>query len=578
SGVTTSITPTIGSNGDDSTVTYDIHAVTSDLAEGTTITIKYTATVQQTYNSSDPVFASDALNSSSLVTYSLTDGATSCTDDSYAGGVIIPITTSKVIVNSESEYVPGDSVTFRLSMDIPSGDTQNIVFDDFFPLPVFDVTSISTSFGTDIKLSNDDTAGLTPTAITHNSSTNSLNITWPDLDTTEAKVISVDITATISTDPFSDGLSLTNLFQGSTENTAGEAALEINSVPLVVRAPSLAITLIDNAATTVDAGDVITYTLTIENTGGANAHDITVNAPAITGLDGAVLTSVTVDGATPTAHTGSLADGNLKLDDTVPAGSTVVITYTPDVSSDVTPRQTINSTAEAAWASANGAPAFPAESSEKTLTVASASISTSINNVSPNGSGSSSNFVVGDTVTYLVEVTLPEGETSGLSITTELPGGVEFDASSPAVSTTGFVGTVDTNATVTPTGWFTSGQDVVFNFDSPSTTVVTNDNDINNNTFSFTFDAIVRDVSANAALNAPQTKTLDTDLTYNSFSGATVNTSIAGAFVEHELEVTTSLSPSASLQAGDTVTTTITVKNVGTATAYDININSALNA
>ena len=579
SGVTTSITPTTGTSGDDTTVTYDIHAaVTSDLAEGTTITIKYTATVQQAYKSSGSVLASDVLNSSSLATYSLTDGATSCTDDSYAAGVIIPITTSKVIVNSGSEYVPEDEVTFRLSMNIPSGDTQNIVFDDFFPLPVFDVTNISTSFDTDIKLSDDDTAGLTPTAITHNSSTNSLNITWPNLDTTEAKVISVDITATISTDPFSDGLSLTNLFQGSTENTAGEAALEINSVPLVVRAPSLAITLTDNAVTTVDAGDVITYTLTIENTGGANAHDITANAPAITGLDGAVLTSITVDGLTTTAHTGTLADGTLKLDDAVPAGSAVVITYTRDVSADVTPRQTINSTAEAAWASANGAPAFPAESSEKTLTVASASISTSINNVSPNGSGSSSSFVVGDTVRYLVEVTLPEGETSGLRITTELPGGVEFDANSPVVSTSGFEGTVDTDPTVSPTGSFTSGQDVVFNFDSPSTTVVTNDNDINNNTFSFTFDAIVRDVAANAALNAPQTKTLDTDLTYNSFSGTAVNTNIAGAFVEHELEVTTSLSPSASLQAGDTVTTTITVKNVGTATAYDININSALNA
>ncbi|WP_426369441.1 tandem-95 repeat protein [Pseudocolwellia sp. HL-MZ7] len=578
SGVTTSITPTTGTSGDDTTVTYDIHSVTGDLAASTTITIQYTATVQQAYKSTDSVFASDALGSASLATYSLTAGAVNCMDNSSAGGVIIPITTSKVIVNSAAEYVPGQAVTFRLSMNIPSGDTQNIVFDDFFPLPVFDVTSISTSFGTDIVLSVDDTAGLTPSNIEHVSSTNSLNITWPDLNTTEAKVISVDITATISTDPFSDELSLTNLFQGSTENTAGEAALEINSVPLMVRAPSLSITLIDNASATVDAGDVITYTLTIENTGGADAHDITANAPAITGLDGAVLTSVTVDDTATTAYSGTLADGDLTLNNAVPAGSIVVITYTRDVSDDVTPRQTINSTAEAAWASANGAPAFPAESSEKTLTVASASISTSINSVSPNGSGSSSNFVVGDTVTYLVEVTLPEGETSGLSITTELPGGVEFDASSPAVSISGFAGTVDTDPTVTPTGSFTSGQDVVFNFDSPSTTTVTGDNDTSNNTFSFTFDAIVRDVAANAALNAPQTKTLDTDLTYNSFSGTTVNTSVSGSFVEHELEVTTSLSPSSSLQAGDTVTTTITVKNVGTATAYDIDINSALNA
>ncbi|WP_426359334.1 tandem-95 repeat protein [Pseudocolwellia sp. HL-MZ19] len=578
SGTTTSITPATGISGDDTTVTYDIHSVTGDLVAGTTITVKYTATVQQTYQSGDHVFASDALGSSSLATYSLTAGAANCDDNSFAGGVIIPITTSKVIVNSAAEYVPGQDVTFRLSMNIPSGDTQNIVFDDFFPLPVFDVTSISTSFGTDIVLSDDDTANLTPTAITNNSSTNSLNITWPDLNTTEAKVISVDITATISTEPFSDGLSLTNLFQGSTENTAGEAALEINSVPLMVRAPSLSITLIDNASATVDAGDVITYELTIENTGGADAHDITANAPAITGLDGAVLTSVTVDGTPTTAYSGTLAGGDLELDDAVPAGSKVVITYTRAVSANVQPRQIINSTAEAAWASANGASPFPAESSEKTLTVADAVINTSISSISPNGSGTSSNFVVGDTVTYLVEVTLPEGETSGLSITTELPGGVEFDASSPAVSISGFAGTVDTDPTVTPTGSFTSGQDVVFNFDSPSTTTVTGDNDTSNNTFSFTFDAIVRDAAANAALNAPQTKTLDTDLTYNSFSGPTVNTSVTGSFVEHELEVTTSLSPSASLQAGDTVTTTITVKNVGTATAYDIDIDSALNS
>lgn len=574
------ITPNVTPNGDGTTtVTYDIHNVTGDLPVGTTITLQYTATIAQTFTATgDSILATDNLNTSSSAQYDLTGGAVSCSDISSASTSIEAITTNKSIVAPQPDYAPGDTITFRLSMTVPSGDTKNIVFEDFLPLPVFDVSTISTTFGTHVKLASTDTAGLTPTAISHNIATNALQITWPDLNTDSGKIIAVDVDVTIVDDPFADNLSLTNLFQGGSENSLAETSAVLGNVSLQVGAPDLSISVIGDAAGAVDAGDTITYELTIENLGGADAYDVTANVPTIAGFEAAALVTVTIDGNPTVAYTGTLAGGDFQLDNPLAEGSVVVVTYTVDLADTINPGQAIEPEANIVWSSGAGAAPYPVLAPDEIMTVdvTNAEVLVTVGAVSPNGSPG--NIVVGDTVTYQVNVTLPEGTTPDLVLGINLPAGLEYVIASSAVNTTGFVGTVDTGPSVGTSGAVNTGQTVTVAFDAPSDTVVTSDNNDGNNSFVFTFDAKVNDVPANNGISATQTKTATADLTYSGIVGAGINTTVSSSFAEHNLAVTTAVSPSSSLQVGDTVTTTITLVNNGTAPAYDVVITSDVNS
>ena len=577
-GVDVVIEPNVVANGDGTTtVVYDVHAVAGNLAAGTEVTIVYTVTVEQTYTSTgDPVLANDNLATNTSAEYGLVAGAASCTDGSTDSVIVENITSSKIIVNPVTEYAPQSNVTFRLSMEIPSGDTSAIVFEDYFPLPIFDVNDLNLAFGTDIVLSPTDTANLTPSSITRDVGSNVLRIEWPNLTSTETKIIAVDVTVTVSDEPFADGLELTNLFQGATSSTQNGQAVSLKGSSLTVRAPELSVVFEDDIVDDiVDAGDVISYTLTITNDGGAPAYDVTASSPAATGLDNAVLTEVTIDGSTITAYTGTLAGGDFKLDNPLPAGSVVVIAYTRTVSADVTPRQEIESVTTV-WASNTDATAFPTEVATTELVVDGPEITTTIASISPNGDGS--NFVVGDTVTYVTSVTLPEGETPDLTLALKLPAGLSYVVLSVSVDDSGFGGTVDTTPTATTSGTVATRQTINIAFDDSATTVVNEDNDDNNNTFTFTVQALVEDDAANSATSEGQNKRINSSLNYTGKTGSNVTSAVARDFTEHVLVTTTSASPSSNLQAGDIVTTTVSVENTGTAPAYDVVVSSALNS
>src|SRR5690606_18932249 len=121
-------------------LSWDIHGANgANIGPAAAITLSYTASVDQTYTSGSmgPVLAADFLNNPIDILYDLVAGATNCSDGSGATVEVEPIDISKIIVPPvQAEYAPGDVVTFRISMEIPSGDTSQIVFRDFFPLPV----------------------------------------------------------------------------------------------------------------------------------------------------------------------------------------------------------------------------------------------------------------------------------------------------------------------------------------------------------------------------------------------------------------------------------------------------------
>jgi len=570
------------------TITYSITDVTGTLSGGSVLAVSYTVDIQQNYvggytgvDSNAPVVANDALSISQSAQYNVASGAAICLEGSSASVSIEGISTSKSLVDSNGDttsqplqYAPGESVTYRLRMDIPSGDTNDIVFKDFLPLPVFVIpettvdTSSNIASNTSFSYTAENTVtSLTPT-ITVSATENSVTLDWGNISTTTPEVLEVDFTVEVTDEPYADGLRLANLFQGTSTNTPDAVSADLKSAEIIVRAPELTVSLATSAGN-VDAGDDVQYTLTITNEGGATSFDTTASVPLVAGVASQNIESATLNGNSTTLGNGSLSAGTYSVAN-LAAGDVYVLTFTQDIAQTAEPNDAITSEATINWASASGqAETFDPQKDNASVTVSDIAIASTI--VSPTG-----NVVVGDTVQYRIDVTLPEGTTNDLTVDMTLPAGFEY-SNTLTVDSTGFDGTVSASPTVTSSGNVATGQTVKAVFNGSTTT--NNDNDPSDNTFSITLEALVQDVTQNAATTSTQSKQLQvnagTNNTTNNASATSTN-----QFSEHVLRTTTSVAPRSGVEAGDTVTVTINVENTGTATAYDVevisNVNSAI--
>ena len=158
-------------------------------------------------------------------------------------------------------------------------------------------------------------------------------------------------------------------------------------------------------------------------------------------------------------------------------------------------------------------------------------------------------WTIGEIVTYRVTVSLPEGTTPELVLTDSLPVGLAYipgsaavtsarpgapalHANHPGAGTAGFNATyngapgVATGDMVITPAVFSDGTDIVFTFDQ--TFIVADDNDINNNSFHLTYQAVVTDNVLTTGLLGSQS-TLDNDILYEAKNavGTVVDTGTA---------------------------------------------------
>lgn len=616
----TNITPVQTTlTGDIIQLTFDVHAVTGDLAAGTAGTLTYKALVRQHYDlaGTDPILARDGLTKTITASYDLGGKASSCTDGSSASVTVQPMTPTLSILNPAANtacYVPRESVTFKLTLTVPSGDTEGIIFDNFFPLPVFDVSELDTdNFGSgfDIRLAPDHTdASFVPLVanITKNTSQNSVRIVWPDLEgATTSKTLSVYVDLPIDYQPFDDGLYLSDIFQYQTENSASSTVDSLIVVYLNLCAPDVDIykgisatdgdgvldpivvsNPVTNDITGVDAGDEVTFVLTAVNIGGAKAYDVVVKDSIPAGASNCALIGTDpVKFGTGTAVSGSdysgspFDSGGMTIDSLFARNDaskrdTISITCTCDIASGIKPDTVFYNYGKIQWQSAPavdepGAFLFTTEIDSASLTVARPSISKALTAISPNGSSNVDVVVPGDTVTYQVTLTLPEGITPALIVADTLPEGLAYVSGSYVVDDAAFTGTVSGSPTVATSGNGTAGNPQIATFDFGSTTTTDNNND-SDDSFVLSLKAVVLDNGANAATASLQEKVNAAELTYTGLEGDAINDTDTTEFAEPDLAISMSMSPTANLDGGDLVTITLTIDNDGTAPAYDITV------
>lgn len=473
-GAPAGITPVYTPGVNDDLVFNVITAYGGNIPPATAIQITYTADVRQNYKVAPqpPVLANDPLSNNAEATFSLVEGALDCSDDTAATVLVDPVQIHKELL-STGPFVPGDYVIFRLSMEIPSGDTQNVVLTDYFPLPVFDVSTINTTYGgADVYRAvsppalHADTMNLTPLTVTVNPATNALILSYPNVTTNAPQVVAVDVRVQVQPDAFADNLFLTNILRGTSNNTALESDVGETPVQIQVRAPALTMTKgvlstvgagtiaplpsvlpVNGNLTGADAGDQVNFRLTIENTGGAPAFDVVVLDTPPAGLTGCTLTAAQLADGTPLTTSGNLftapgltlirggnaANAVLDPNDGSVGAPFAADTAFVDVSCVVTnaasPGDSMDNSAQTTWKpqpiGTPGVQTFPPVADDASVGIRQVGLTKSIVATSEAAS-ITPNVMIGEVVRYRLATRVPEGQITDMRVFDSLPTGLQF--------------------------------------------------------------------------------------------------------------------------------------------------------
>ena len=432
----------------ETTVTFFMTNAAGTLPATASAEIEYSVTIDQNYANGAPLLARDILTNELNSMYDVADdptaepaivGATNCMEDSESSFTITDIQIFKETI-TPSPVQPGDFVTYRLRMVVPSGDTNDLAFEDFLPLPVFDATTVSTDTNLltnpNISLGPTDTLGLTPTSISIDAGNNSVRIEFPNITTTMQQVVEIDLLVQISNEPFADNLTLSNLFQAETNSTPIDTETELTVDDILVRSPDLEIEKeVVGATSGRMAGDSVDYTITITNASVAEAYDIIVSDTVPSGLTNCTLDQVNggsgAGGDSPFDADGFLFTGfDAPTANALDGLASVELEVSCDIDISVAPGQSIDNEASVVWSSAPGETAFPpiiddASISIETFMAASKEVVSTSETATPE-TGSRRLLATGEVVRFRMWVEIPEGSLTNVRLRDRMPTGLQF--------------------------------------------------------------------------------------------------------------------------------------------------------
>ncbi|MEO1646496.1 MAG: isopeptide-forming domain-containing fimbrial protein, partial [Chloroflexota bacterium] len=350
-------------------------------------------------------------------------------------------------VEIEKEVTPttatiGEIVTYAVTVDVPEGTTNGATVSDTLPIGMAFVDCISvTSNGTlNSSIGAFSNACNDPTnpAVTNNGR----DITWDLGDLTPAAS---------SGNGQNDEIILTytavvldvagNVRDTDLDNTASFSATEVDPVSdtaqVTVVEPELDISKTADP-TEVDAGDTITYTIEIEHTGDSNAtaYDLVITDVIPDGLSFDSFGTISPLAASTSYD--SVDTVTIRFD-TLAVGDTIRIDYTVTVDADVEPTESLINAVDLTYDSRpedNLEDVSPyttptdrerdySDSTDETVTITPPTIDKAFDDTSETAT-SGRNVAIGERITYVVTVGIPQGVMTNATITDTLDAGLAF--------------------------------------------------------------------------------------------------------------------------------------------------------
>jgi large repetitive protein len=224
--------------------------------------------------------------------------------------------------------------------------------------------------------------------------------------------------------------------QGFLQTSPTQPQIPSNVVSLLVVEPQMQIAKSITPGS-ADAGDLVTITLNVKNTGTSNAFDVIVSDALPLGAfeDFAKVSGPLDFGFNPGTDSVTFSGG------TVAVGQTVTFVYSAVLTAAVIPNQALIDTATVTQATTlpgtpTGERNEPQVSASTTLTVPLPRISKTLVATSDPNNIPAPKVTIGDTVTYEIVVTLPEGTTPNLSISDDFDPGMQVVPNTVKVITT----------------------------------------------------------------------------------------------------------------------------------------------
>ncbi|MBN1438978.1 MAG: sortase [Anaerolineales bacterium] len=526
----------------------------------TAAVVRFRAVVQEdftdTYPSGDwsvdqgDTFLDTALLTGRLLdTYDFTPGpdVTDDAEEEFAIGSGA-LTKSIYAVNGSTSFPtpvrikPGDEVTYRITYVMPTSDEENLEFTDYLPLPIFFVADPDANdypahgngpgwafnavgqSGQPAVIPAPGAANFGPAdtfydyseivpALASDTGNNSLEFHYGDFDDPASQSTTVDLlfTVTVATEPFADGLYLTNqvyavegstnagevpsdaivqliltepaltstkgviwtsnpnnVFAPANRGPAGVTFLDPANAPRwsgTIHSNGLAARPIDSNVRDVDAGDTVTFAITIENTGtslnGAfdiRIRDVLQSAQYQIPAGGLNLQAYYGDGSGPISYAGltsgctaagdndpcgeELFQDGIELIDPVEAGvcsaydpnlgnNVILITYDLEIRTGVAPGNIVNTETLLSYAGEEGGPNHVPTPSplwdEATVTISGAPAKYIVGTSEAHtGFTTMEQVAVGEVVRYRIAARIPESTSENFQFRDLLPAGLVF--------------------------------------------------------------------------------------------------------------------------------------------------------
>ncbi|EKF85388.1 isopeptide-forming domain-containing fimbrial protein, partial [Methanobacterium formicicum] len=577
----------------------------------TTGNLTFWARINEYYEGVSPptphsIVSNDVINNAVVTDAVLTQNGRQIEDSSGSQVIIVAPTPAKDIIKINGNdpvapYVikPGDTVTFSLLIDVPTSNLHDFNLIDYLPIPLLRATQFTTGQAQDTsqaipaagqwKLGEDDTltslTGVVPTLIV-DATQNTISFIYGNVynATQPNATVHILFTITATGDPMADGLWLTNLLNINYENSPGETFCDNRIVSLKTGEPELTINKTATPTTGLQAGDVVTYTITINNTGNAPAYNVIVTDDLLTSNAGyiASISGITASYLNGVAITGlNLMDiftsnglnfGSLySIYGTNGTNSTIIITYNATLNSTVYPRQIINNTVNITKFTSLSPPESPNYVGNPGVDQShfSDNASVQVRDVdfkktyvkSLDNISSGSNLTIGETGLFQLAVTLPAGQINDLVINDVLPAGLTFV--SYVLDQSNF------NGILAPLTFTQINNNLQFLFTGLTNTT-------SNSTFYINLTVRANNNTAypgSANVTARNSATMN----WNDPGHTPITKQATVYIVQPVLNVTKSFNPS-TIQGGETTTVTIAVTNNGRSTAYNVIITDPLSS